>query len=372
MKTSYSVKTSPVNFFKFLCFIIPFLDAPIFSQTIKVTLPDSIAAPAAKTEWRVKVRQYCEGPIYQAKDSSMLFTEQKGNGISDWPIWKVSLNNIQDSGAVFIFNAGQANGMEMDPQGRLVIASNAKLLRYKFEGTLDTILAQPAAPADFNQINDLSIQKNGGIYFTDLSTRVFFLSPTRKLSVVSTGLQSANGVQIIEETKTAFVDQSGKDEVTQFDIQSDGSFSNPRPFVSVPIPDGLEIDSHGNFYIASYGEGAVFVFDVTGKPLGKIELTPVIGFDSRSGKTGNVSNCAFGGPDFKTLFITGDGGLYSVQLKIAGRPRLAASATLMHRRNLFNEDARAVMFKTSVFSKTGSQVIFQNGNKNHNSLGRKY
>jgi hypothetical protein len=39
---------------------------------------------------------------------------------------------------------------------------------------------------------------------------------------------------------------------------------------------------------------------------------------------GNTSNCHFGGPDRKTLFITGDGGLYKVQLKIAGRVRPGA------------------------------------------------
>jgi hypothetical protein len=31
-----------------------------------------------------------------------------------------------------------------------------------------------------------------------------------------------------------------------------------------------------------------------------------------------VTNLAWGGPDRKTLYITGDGGLYKVQLKVAG------------------------------------------------------
>ena len=40
----------------------------------------------------------------------------------------------------------------------------------------------------------------------------------------------------------------------------------------------------------------------------------------RVGKQGNADNCVFGGPDMKTLFITGDGGLFSIRLKIPGVP----------------------------------------------------
>jgi hypothetical protein len=42
---------------------------------------------------------------------------------------------------------------------------------------------------------------------------------------------------------------------------------------------------------------------------------------NRVGIASNADNCVFGGADLKTLYITGDGGLYSIQLKIPGRPR---------------------------------------------------
>jgi hypothetical protein len=45
------------------------------------------------------------------------------------------------------------------------------------------------------------------------------------------------------------------------------------------------------------------------------------GFEGFSGAQGNVSNMIFGGPDLKTLYFTGDGGLYSIRLKVPGRPR---------------------------------------------------
>ena len=52
--------------------------------------------------------------------------------------------------------------------------------------------------------------------------------------------------------------------------------------------------------------GSVKIFDSTGKHLGDI-ATPEI-----------TRNCAFGGPDNKTLFITAMTSVYRVQLKIPG------------------------------------------------------
>ena len=46
----------------------------------------------------------------------------------------------------------------------------------------------------------------------------------------------------------------------------------------------------------------------------------------RVGNNGNADNCVFGGPDLKTLYITGDGGLYSIRLKIPGVPRSISTA----------------------------------------------
>jgi hypothetical protein len=42
---------------------------------------------------------------------------------------------------------------------------------------------------------------------------------------------------------------------------------------------------------------------------------------------GNICNCHFGGPENKTLFCTGDGGLFSIPLKIPGRVWPAATTT---------------------------------------------
>jgi len=50
-----------------------------------------------------------------------------------------------------------------------------------------------------------------------------------------------------------------------------------------------------------------------------------------SGKA--VNNCAFGGIDGKTLLITIDGGAYSLQTKVKGRPTTGVLPTKNHRKN---------------------------------------
>jgi hypothetical protein len=74
---------------------------------------------------------------------------------------------------------------------------------------------------------------------------------------------------------------------------------------------------------------------MAGTQLGRIALRKQSGiYDSvnsqgRTGKQGNADNCVFGGPDMKTLYITGDGGLFSIPLKIPGVP--PGQVTAIHR-----------------------------------------
>ncbi len=94
----------------------------------------------------------------------------------------------------------------------------------------------------------------------------------------------------------------------EFAVGADGALSNPTPFASgVSTADSMCVDAGGNLYVASLN--GIVVFDPSGPPLGTIA-------------TGQVpTNCAFGGPDQTTLFITG-------RTAITGTP-IAGNASLM-------------------------------------------
>jgi hypothetical protein len=72
-------------------------------------------------------------------------------------------------------------------------------------------------------------------------------------------------------------------------------------------PDGMKVDTAGNVYCG--GAGGLYIIDPKGKTLGRI----VHGHPE-------TTNLAFGGDDWKTLFITTRHNLIAVKLKIAGVP----------------------------------------------------
>jgi gluconolactonase len=69
--------------------------------------------------------------------------------------------------------------------------------------------------------------------------------------------------------------------------------------------DGMKVDTHGDIW--AVGAGAVNVITPEGKNLGRIRVV---------GRA--VSNVAFGGPDNKTLFITGGNYVYRIQTLATG------------------------------------------------------
>ncbi|MGH9664152.1 MAG: SMP-30/gluconolactonase/LRE family protein, partial [Bryobacteraceae bacterium] len=93
--------------------------------------------------------------------------------------------------------------------------------------------------------------------------------------------------------------------IVAYDLDRSGAASNERTVVSgIPgVPDGLRVDEKGNLYVAAAG---ILVYTPEGKLLRIIELpeTP--------------SNCAFGDPDFQSLYITARTSVYRVRLEVKG------------------------------------------------------
>ncbi len=285
-----------------------------------IQLPDSLRATTDTVKWVKKVPMYCEGPAWEPATGAVYFTEQFGNTTANWPIWKVLPNSPSDTGVIF-YNTLQSNGLDFDPQGRLITCQNGRLSRLKPDGTVDTVLvASGANGINFSQANDLSIGANGAIYFTALGSAVYYLSPSRQLSTATTNISSANGIEWMEGENAVYVNSTSGNSVYKFTVGANGALSGRTTYVSSPGPDGGTYDSHGNRYVASYSQGEIRVFNARGDSIGRLALRTATGsYDNRAGNQGNVDNCVFGDADLKTLYITGDGGLYSIRLKIPGK-----------------------------------------------------
>ena len=71
------------------------------------------------------------------------------------------------------------------------------------------------------------------------------------------------------------------------------------------VPDGMKCDAQGNVWVC--GPGGVWVYAPDGALIGKLRVPELVG------------NLAWGGPDFRTLFLTATHSLYAVETKIGPR-----------------------------------------------------
>lgn len=108
-----------------------------------------------------------------------------------------------------------------------------------------------------------------------------------------------NGPTWSLDGRTLFFNETANRKVHAFDFDpATGTLSNQRLFLRFAdddgYPDGMTTDANGRLWIAHWGGACVTCHDpVTAQELARIGLP-----------TDHVSNCCFGGPDLKTLFIT--------------------------------------------------------------------
>ncbi|HKP95298.1 MAG TPA: SMP-30/gluconolactonase/LRE family protein [Fibrobacteria bacterium] len=264
---------------------------------------------------------YSEGPAADLEGNLYFTEDNSGQG----NIWKV---NAAGASSNFFHGPSIPNGLEFDNIGKLFSAEMAAVATYdvKVGASSRTKLTMSVTLAPNIRINDLSVGSNGGVWFTNQigGNQYFYRDPSGQVTtydnIAPLGVPVPNGIEWIEEKKILLITSSNDNKVFQFDVSADFKPSNKKLFANVPIPDGLTVDANGNIYIASFGSGKVYVFAPTGGTGGVVgmELGTI---DVQTGGQKKISNCAFGGPGNKTLYMTGTGGAYKIQLKIPGRTR---------------------------------------------------
>ncbi len=109
----------------------------------------------------------------------------------------------------------------------------------------------------------------------------------------------SNGIAWTQDRKTMYYVDTPLQRIDAFDYNdTEGTITNRKVAVLIPpekgSPDGITLDADGNIWVALWGGNAVGQFDPkTGQQLKSIAIPAP-----------NVSSCAFGGTDLKTLYIT--------------------------------------------------------------------
>ena len=279
---------------------------------------------------------WSEGPVWVPEKGGghVLFSDIPKNMIWKWSAKDGLKEFLKPSGYTgkdpFTGKEPGSNGLALDKDGKLILCQHGdRRISRLVDGKFVT-LADKFEGKRLNSPNDLTIKKNGDIYFTDPPyglpdqmkdkgkeldfQGVYRLTPKGVLTLLTKEMTRPNGIALSPDEKTLYVANSDPDSAIwkAFPVKDDGTLeAGTVLFDSTQIvkdkkpglPDGMKVDTAGNIFAT--GPGGVFVFDKSGKHLGTL-ATGV-----------PTANCGFG-DDGSTLYITADKNLVRVKTKTKG------------------------------------------------------
>jgi gluconolactonase len=262
--------------------------------------------------------QFTEGPA-AGPDNAIYFSDIPNQRI-------LRFDPATREATTFRENSGRANGLMFDSIGRLLACEgandggNRRLSRTEPDGAITT-LADRWQGRKLNSPNDLEIDPQGGVYFTDPRygkradmqmdiEAVFYLAPDGKLSRVIRDLKRPNGLILSPDGKTLYVADNAAKKIIAYDVTTPGQPKNPRRFSGMGPDlgggcDGMTVDTQGRIYAT--GDQGVYVFNPDGTQATLIP-TPE-----------RPSNCTFAN-DGQTLYITARTSLYRITLNTTADP----------------------------------------------------
>ena len=276
--------------------------------------------------------QIVESPPAECLATGFVFTEG--------PLWHpdgywLFVDVRREPGAIFRLNPGGepeifrepsngSNGLTFDLQGRLVMCDGdgRQMSRREHDGAIVT-LADRWEGKRLNRPNDVVCHSDGSIYFTNPGGRldpaereidfsgVHRIAPDGIVTAVVTDIEYPNGLAFSPDESILYVTNTrDRMYIAAYDVQPDGSVTGKRDFADMSsdepdgVPDGMKVDSEGRVYCT--GPGGCWVFDPDGQRLGIIRLPEI------------PANCAWGGPDNRTMFFTAHTSVYTLRMTTMG------------------------------------------------------
>lgn len=270
--------------------------------------------------------EFPEGPVCD-RDGTVYLVEIRGGRV----------RKIAPDGAMSVFaqTGGGPNGAARGADGALYVTNNGGFAWHEdlpigpapdYEtGRIEHIDAQGNVQrlytacdgAQLSAPNDLVFDAAGNFYFTDPIHRdpqlreslnvptkrqgsVYYATPDGKhIRRVATNLQHPNGIGLTPDGKTLLVAETFAASLCAFPIRAPGELGERRPFGSLPkgyYPDGFCLDEEGYVLVCGVLGGGIVVFDPNGTQIDLIPCADRV-----------VTNVAFGGANYSTLYLTESG-----------------------------------------------------------------
>ena len=305
-----------------------FAAPPAVMAEVFCRIPDTLRRFGETTEWaRVQLHGaaapvFLEGPVFDAEGNLW---------VTDIPWGRLFRIDPEGHCEVGFEYEGQPNGMKFLADGRLLVADHHKgmvicdLASGQSEVWFDRYLLEP-----FLGCNDLTIARNGDIYFTDQGQsgwqnpngRLFRVrAGSGRLELLLDGIPSPNGLVLNKAETALFLAVTRANAVWRCPLMDGGAVvSKVGTYIQMSGgsgPDGLAIDEEDNLAVCHVGFGAVWLFSNRGEPMLRIDVP--------EGRY--TTNAAYGGPDNRWLYFTesSTGTIYRTEMPVPGRPIFTAS-----------------------------------------------
>jgi gluconolactonase len=242
--------------------------------------------------------------------------------------------------------SGMSNGLKFDNDGNMIAALGADyggrmLIKTDMATGKSYILTELYDGKPYNALNDVTIDEQGRIYFSDPrylghepiyqhGYAVYRLDPDGTVERIITDGGKTNGVLVSPDQRTLYVVSNddglfdfqrlkegdepalkGPHVLAAYDLAPDGTASNRRVLVDYAPesgPDGLIADVEGNLYVAVRAQSrpGTAVYNPEGKELGFIP-------------TELPTNVSFGrGEESDVLYVTSGKSLYKIKMAKEG------------------------------------------------------
>ena len=270
---------------------------------------------------------FTEGPLYNPRDKSLVFSDVRTGIMRRW--------SEKDGVSIFREKAQSniANGNTWDRDGNLLTCEHdgRRVSRTLPDGSIETFVAK-WGDARLNSPNDVVCAANGDVLFTDPTyglrqpdgsiagqeypcPGVFrFRVDEGTLQLLVRDFAAPNGLALTEDGARMYICDTREQTIRIFDVEPDGNIKNSRVFCEAKHgehqgrPDGMKLDSRGNVYLAANSPEGIWVFDPQGKLLGFI------------GVGESPANLAWGDDDWQTMYVTAQTSVYRLRMKVPGQP----------------------------------------------------
>ena len=237
-----------------------------------------------------------EGLLWDERNETIMWVDAFVKIINTWnPATKTLTERKYDS---------LVTSIAKRESGGYVVAAGLKLI--ELNENLDVIGTSPLEMPNENvRTNDGNVDINGnywvGCFANDAKPKqgnLRRISPNFDSKVFLKDITIANGMDWSPDNKICYYIDTPTKKVSRFNFnietsELDGELEAIDVSKYSGAPDGMCVDSLGNLWVAFWGGGCVRSFSPSGELLAQVDVPATL-----------VTNCAFGGPDLSTLYIT--------------------------------------------------------------------